>query len=89
MMKKELRTHWSYYLFLLVVFLSAMILTGLFVSNYQMQMIIVIGVTVFYIMMSLIHHKIEHDLHLKIILEYVMMGGLGISVIFLLIRFLI
>jgi hypothetical protein len=65
-----------------------MILTGLFVSSPQMQMLIVVGVTIFYILISLIHHTIEHDLHLKIILEYVIMGGLGISVIFMLIRFL-
>lgn len=89
MMKKELQTHWSYYIFLLVIFLSTMILTSLFVSDYQMQMMIVIGVTIFYILASLIHHKIEHDLHLKIVLEYVMMGALGITVIFLLLRFLI
>lgn len=58
----------------------------LFPSNRQVQMIVVVLTAFIYIIWGLIHHYLNHDLKTRIVIEYIVVGGLGISVIFFLLK---
>ncbi len=88
-MRKELTRHHLYYFFLLGFFVVSLVSAYIFFNTKQLLMVLTVGVTCWYILSASIHHKLEHDLHLKVFLEYVMIGSLGIAVLFFLIRFLV
>ena len=52
----------------------------------QGRMTIVVLLAFFYVVWGLLHHYIHHDISTKIVLEYVLVGALGISVIFFLLK---
>jgi len=50
------------------------------------QLLIFIGITLAYITVGIAHHKTEHDLHIKVVIEYILMGLLGIAIMFFLLQ---
>ncbi len=85
MMKKTDR-HIGYY-FSLVSLLILGFLLFLFASpNRQLQMLVFIITTIFYIGWGLLHHKINHDLTVRIMIEYVLIGSLGITIMLFLLK---
>lgn len=50
------------------------------------QLLALILTAFFYVLWGMIHHYIHHDLTAKIVVEYVLMGALGISLVFLLLK---
>lgn len=76
---KEVEKHYMYYLLLFGTILFC--ITALINSSYNrpLQMVIVVMTAFFYIALALIHHFIEHDLTAKIVVEYILIGALGIA----------
>lgn len=48
----------------------------------NIQMLIVIGMSVLYTFLGIVHHLLNHDLATKIVVEYVLIACLGIAVSF-------
>lgn len=77
----DLKKHFYYYISLFgIIFLGVfLVLQTSFDKN--LQMAIVILTTLSYILLGIIHHFINHDLKLKIVVEYILIGTLAVSII--------
>jgi len=78
--EKDFSRHPLHYFTLLVVLLVG--LWGIFLFTYQpmMQLVILISMSFSYIVWGIIHHTEHHDLHPKIIIEYVAIAVLAILI---------
>ena len=85
-MVKQVKKHLGYYVSLIAINTLGVILTALLAFDHRMQLAVVVLMTMFGTAWALIHHHLEHDLHPKIVVEYVLMGCLGISIAFFLIH---
>ena len=85
-MKKHLQKHHIYYVSVLCVQLLGLYLTYLTSFDFRLQMLVVILVTFIYTGWALLHHYVEHDLTSKIVIEYLLMGCFGITIVFFLLR---
>ena len=52
----------------------------------RLQVSVVVMVTFFYVAWALLHHYRQHNLTPQIVIEYVLVGMLGITIVFLLIQ---
>lgn len=84
--KKNIKRHWHYYLILSLVQIFGFWLVWITAFSFTLQMAIVVGITVIFTMLELLHHVRQHDLHPKIVLEYVLMGGFGIALAFFMLQ---
>jgi hypothetical protein len=82
----NLKTHFWYYLSLIVIDTLGLILTAFLAYDHRMQLLVVIIMNILATSWALVHHYLEHDLHPKIVIEYVLFGTLGIAIAFFLIR---
>ena len=48
------------------------------------QIGVVVATTFFYVLWGILHHLTNHDLHARIVIEYILIGSLGLSIIFFL-----
>lgn len=87
--KLEWKKHWLYYAILLVAEGVGLILLSLATYNKPLQLLIVMLMSVIYVFSAIVHHYLTHDVHPKIVVEYILMGALGISITFFLLRILI
>lgn len=85
-MLKKLNGHIGYYLSLILLLIFGFLLIYLVSPNRQLQMLIFVITTLFYIILGIVHHKINHDLTIKIVVEYILIGCFGIAVIFFLFK---
>lgn len=77
--------HLAYYISLFAILGLGFMLV--FVSTDRtVQIASLILTAFFYVLWGLIHHFVHHDLKAKIVVEYVLMGALGIASIFLLMK---
>lgn len=78
-MLEKFKDHRWYYVSLVTVVVFGII--GLINTAYnrQLQMIIVSVTTLFYVSLGIIHHVIDHDLTVKIVIEYILIGSLGMT----------
>lgn len=73
-LNEDIKTHLSHYLVLLVI-LNVGIGAFLFFSysrNYQMMILLLTSLA--YVLWGLIHHWFCEDLHLKVVLEYILIA---------------
>ncbi len=82
----HLRKHHTYYGSLLVMQLLGLYLTYLTAFDFRLQMLVVVMTTFIYIGWALLHHYVEHDITTKIVLEYILIGSLGITTAFFLLK---
>lgn len=82
MLDKKTTAHIVYFICLFLVFAASLLLVSKTSHNPSFQMMIIILMTFFYVAWALLHHYIEHDLHAKIVIEYVLIGALGISLVY-------
>ena len=85
-MSNKFFSHFGYYLFLL--FILGVGLLGVYLNSYnrQLQMAIIVLTTLFYICWGILHHLLNHDLSHKIVVEYVLIGSLGLALVFFLMK---
>ena len=83
MMLARLSKHSLYYFSLIVIlFLGFILVSG--TSNRSFQIGVVLITTFFYVLWGLMHHLLNHDFTLKIMIEYILIGVFGLTVIFFL-----
>lgn len=76
------RRHVGYYVGLLIVFGAGLVLISQAFHSLNLVMAVTIFMAVFYVGWALLHHYIHHDIHAKIVVEYTLLGALGISVVY-------
>lgn len=81
--KKE--NHITYYISLILISLLIFILVSL-ASSKQLQMVIVVMGGIIYVGFGLLHHLINHDLTVKIVIEYVLIASFGLAAILFLMK---
>lgn len=81
-MIKRIKTHIGYYASLIVILAFGFLLVSLASPNREIQIVVAILTTLLYAFWGIIHHLINHDLHTKIVVEYVLIGILGLAMIF-------
>lgn len=77
-----LRKHPYYYAVAGLIQLSGLMAVTFFADSQQMKMVIIVLMTLAFTAWALLHHYVDHDLHPKVVVEYVLMGSLGISLAF-------
>lgn len=85
-MIKKIQKHLGYYFSILLIFILGLFLTELFAPNLKLQIAVVAMTIFFYVFWGILHHKINHELTLKIVVEYVLIGSLGLSILFFIIE---
>ncbi|MBI2614016.1 MAG: hypothetical protein HYW62_04570 [Candidatus Levybacteria bacterium] len=75
--------HSLYYVFLVVILSLGFLLTQNN-SNKTFQIGVVVVTTFFYVLWGIMHHLINHDLSIKIVIEYILIGSFGLAIIFFL-----
>ncbi|MBI4079290.1 MAG: hypothetical protein HY429_03280 [Candidatus Levybacteria bacterium] len=85
-MQEEFKKHVVYYLFLTIFFALGIILLSQFSYDKRMQGEISVGIIVVYVFWAIAHHVVHHDVTAKIVIEYVLMGSLGITLLLFLLR---
>lgn len=81
-MNKKIKKHLLYYFSLLLIFSLGLILTLLSAPNIKLQSIIILLTIIIYVAWGILHHYLSHELTLKIVVEYALIGLLGISILF-------
>lgn len=82
-MLKRISEHAIYYV-VLIIMLSLSFLLAYTSSDRGFQIGTVVAVTFFYVLWGIMHHLMNHDLHAKIVIEYILIGALGLTIIFFL-----
>lgn len=73
------KNHISYYIIESIILgLGFFIVYSL--STINLQIMGIIAVVLIYSVMGLVHHKIDHDMHPKIVLEYIIISVLVVSI---------
>jgi hypothetical protein len=85
-MMQRIKAHLGYYTVFLLMGGLGFYLLATNAHVVEARMTIVVLLAFFYIVWGLLHHYIHHDMSTKIVLEYVLVGALGISVIFFLLK---
>lgn len=81
-MYKKFKKHLGYYISLIAILSLGLILILLTSSNVRAQTIIISLTVFFYVLWGVVHHLINHELTLRIVIEYVLIGALGMSILF-------
>lgn len=80
------KKHLGYYMVLILIALTGLFLILRTGPDPQLKMLLIVLITFFYVVWGVLHHFIHHDLTVKIMLEYVLIGALGITLIFFLVK---
>jgi len=81
-MFKKLKKHMGYYLSLSAILLLGIILIVLTSPNIRLQSLVISLTVFFYILWGILHHLINHELSSRVVIEYVLIGALGLSILF-------
>lgn len=80
MIKAKLKKHIGYYIAFTLVQTLGLIVVLLASGNRSTQMLAILGTSIFYFVFAIVHHVLDHDLTSKIVIEYALVGALGLSV---------
>jgi len=78
----NLKAHWSHYLALFAILLFGIVSFWFFRRTPQAQVFSAFLTASFYVAWGVIHHYLEGDLHIRIILEYAAVALLGFIILF-------
>lgn len=79
-MKLRIKKHLWYYVSFIIIQAIGFLLVLFTAANKEIQMTAIILTTMCYILWALAHQHIHHSLTAKIVVEYVLVGSLGITV---------
>jgi len=80
-MIERIKLHLGYYSSLIVILAFGFLLVSLSAPNRGLQILVAAITTFLYVFWGIVHHLINHDLHVKIVVEYVLIGILGLTMI--------
>ena len=72
----------EYYISLIFILSLGLFFIILAAPNKNLQLILVFLTTFFYIFFGIVHHLINHDLSIRVMIQYIIIGALGVTVIF-------
>ncbi len=84
-MSRRIKKHLWYYISLLFMLSFGMFLALQVSFSTKLQVSIIITTAFWYVLWGIAHHIIEHNLSSKVVIEYVLIGSLGMSILFFLI----
>lgn len=81
-----MRKHLGYY-----VPLFCMLVFGIFLIPHlayarELQMSLVVAMAAFYVVWGILHHVVHHDITTKIVIEYILIGSLGMTIVMFLLK---
>ena len=79
------KNHLGHYISLFAVFAVALFFI-VSVPDKQTQVLIASFAAFFYVFWGIFHHALHHDLSAKIVVEYVLIGSLGLALILFLLK---
>ncbi len=85
-MKKLIKVDIEYYISLSLILFAGLLLAYYVGYDRQLQLLIIIDTVFLYIGWGILHHHINHDLTSKIVIEYVLMGSFGLTIMMFLLR---
>jgi lipopolysaccharide export LptBFGC system permease protein LptF len=85
-MSKKINEHVLYYISLVIIFALGSLLISSVAPNKLLQLLIFILIAVFYVIWGILHHLINHEITSKIVVEYILIGVLGIAIMFFLLK---
>lgn len=72
-------THKGHYISLFLIFGFGLLGISLAYSSKKLQAEILILTAVFYVIWGILHHRVNHRLNSKIVIEYILIAALGIT----------
>lgn len=82
---RNFNTHIWYYTLLVLILTLGGFLISKTAFDRSLQILIAFTTTFFYVLFGVVHHRANHTLKAKVVVEYILVGSLGMSIIFLLI----
>jgi len=83
-MAKKTTKHIGHYISLVSMFTFGILGLLLFREDKKLEMAVVILIAIFYVIWEIIHHYVNHSLNSKVVVEYILIGSLGIAALFFL-----
>lgn len=80
-MQEKFKKHIWYYVIFVVVELAGLAALLYLATDAFLRLIVIILMTLFYVFWSILHHSMHHSVTKKIVLEYILIGLLGIVVV--------
>ena len=81
-MYQKLQKHFGYYLSLMAILGLGLALILLTSPNIKLQSLVILLTVFFYVLWGVLHHLINHELSARIVIEYILIGVLGLSILF-------
>lgn len=78
--------HWGHYISLISILVLGLLLTSISSSNRHLQIGVVTLTALFYVLWGILHHLLNHDLNMKIVLEYILVGSFGLAIVVFLLK---
>jgi len=85
-MRQRSNDHIIYYISLSVILGFGLLITIAVSNHTRLQMLSIFLTAFFYIIWGILHHLINHDLTAKIVVEYILIGSFGVTVVFFLLK---
>lgn len=85
-MREKTRKHMHYYLLVGFIQIIGLVIILNLGGNKQLQLAYIVLISCMYVLWGVIHHKIHHDLHTKVVVEYILMGSLAIALMYFLLQ---
>ncbi len=82
---KKRKNHLEYYASLAVILLAGFILAIQFTRRTD-QVFTVVILAFFYVLWGILHHILHHNINTKIVIEYIIIGSLGMTIILFLLQ---
>lgn len=82
----HLYKHIGYYISLIFILVVGFILVYVNSSDKSFQIEIVFVIVLFYVLWGILHHLLNHDLSVKIVIEYILIGCFGLGIILFLLK---
>jgi hypothetical protein len=77
-MRADIRHHLWYYIVTVAIFSLGLVLIALNEQNSSLQALLIAMTATCYFTWSLLHHYIHHELHLWVVIEYILIALLGV-----------
>ena len=79
-MTGRIKKHFLYYVGLLLMQSIGLLLVFFAASDKFLQLTVITFMTLCYVLWCILHHHLHHDLTLKIMIEYILIGLLGLVI---------
>lgn len=83
---KKIESHFGYYISLAAILFMGFYIAFLFSYSQELQMLVIVLTAFFYVGWGVLHHALHHELTTKIVIEYILIGAIGIGIIFFVLK---